>query len=64
MFHVPLAFLLYGCSDEGGENGDGEDGSEILEEGRNWRLLYAVDLVLCGKLENEIRAMVGCCVEM
>ena len=34
----------------------------ILEDGREWRLpslLYAGDLVLCGKSEEDLRAMVG-----
>ena len=46
--------FIYGCSDERGENG---------EEGREWRfhgLLYADNLVLCGELEEDLRAMVGC----
>ena len=33
-----------------------------MEEGREWRLpglLCADDLVLCGKSEEELRAMVG-----
>ena len=50
---------IYGCS-EGDENGDGE-------EGREWRLpgiLYADDLVLCGKSEEDLWVMVGCFVEM
>ena len=46
MYHIPLAFqCIYGCSDEKGVNGDGE-------EGREWILpdhLYADDLVLCGE---------------
>ena len=30
MYHVPLALqCIYECSDEGGENGDGKEGSEI-----------------------------------
>ena len=48
---------IYGWSD-GGENG---------EEGREWRLpglLYADDLVLCGELKEDLRAMVGCFVEV
>ena len=57
MYHVPLALqCIYGCSDEGGENGDGE------EERRYWRLpdlFYANDLVLCGESEEDLRAMVG-----
>ena len=51
---------IYGCSDERGENGDGE-------EGREWRLpgiLYADDLVLCGKLEEDFSTMVRCFVEV
>ena len=61
MHHVLLALqCVYGSSDEGGENGDGE-------EGREWRLpglLYADDLVLCGESEEDLRAMVGCFVEV
>ena len=59
--HVPLALqCIYGCSDEGGENRDGK-------KGREWRLpslLYADDLLLCGKLEEDLRAMVGHFVEV
>ena len=30
MYHVPLALqCIFGRSDEGGENGDGEEGSEV-----------------------------------
>ena len=30
MYHVQLAFqCIYGCSDEGGEDGDGKEWSEI-----------------------------------
>ena len=53
MYHIPLAVqCIYGCSDEGGEDGDGRD----------WRLpglLYAYDLVLCGESEEDLKAMVG-----
>ena len=44
--------------------GDGKEGSEIpggWEGEREWRLpvlLYADDLVLCGKSEEDLRAMV------
>ena len=34
----------------------------FLEDGRKWRLpglLYTDDLVLCGELEEDLRAMVG-----
>ena len=35
MYHVPLALqCIYGCSDEGGENGDVEEGSEISGGGK------------------------------
>ena len=35
MYHVPLALhCIYGCSDEGGENEDGEEGSEISGVGK------------------------------
>ena len=34
MYHVPLTFpCIHGCSDEGGESMDGEEGSEISGEG-------------------------------
>ena len=56
MFHVPLSVqYIYGCSNEGSENGDGK-------EGREWRLsgfLYAGDLVLCGESEENLWVMVG-----
>ena len=52
MYHIPLAFqYIYGCSDERNEDGDRKNESEILEDGREWRLpgfLYADDFVLCG----------------
>ena len=52
-----MAFqCIYGHSDEGGENGDEE------EEGREWRffgILYADNLVLCGELKEDLKAMVG-----
>ena len=61
MYHVPLAFqCIYGCSDERGENGDGEEGSK-------WRLpgfLDADDLVLCEESEENLRAMVGHFIEV
>ena len=32
MYHVSLAFqCIYGCRDEGGENGDGEDKKRYLK---------------------------------
>ena len=54
-----LYIYIYSCSDEGGENGNGE-------KGREWRLpgiLYAADLVLCDESEEDLRVMVGCFVE-
>ena len=51
---------IYGCSDEGGEDGNGKDG-------REWRLpgfLYTDDLVLFGVSEEDLRMMVGCFVEV
>ena len=45
----PLAFqLIYGSSDERGENGDGEEGSERLPG-----LFYANGLVLCSLSSEE-----------
>ena len=58
MHHVPLSFqCIYGCSGEGGEDGDGK-------EGRSPGLLYADDLVLCVESEKELRVMVGGFVEV
>ena len=40
----------------------GRRGMRFLEDGREWRLtglLYADVLVLCGELEEDLRAMVG-----
>ena len=57
MYHVSLAvqcICIYGCSNEGTEDGDGKDG-------REWRLLglmYGDDLVLCGDSEEDLRVMV------
>ena len=44
VYHVPLALqCIYGHSDEGSENGDGEEGSEISGGGKRvaiaWRLV-------------------------
>ena len=42
-------------------------GVRFLEEGRGWRLpgfLYAYDVVLCSELEEDLRAMVGCFIEV
>ena len=39
--HVPLVFqCIYGRSDEGGENGDGKDGSEISEGGERVEITW------------------------
>ena len=50
MYRFPLAFQrINGCSDEGGENGDREEGNEISGGGKrveNAWPLYAGDLVL------------------
>ena len=49
---------IYGCSNERGENGDGEEGSEISRGGKLVEiigLLYPDDLVLCGELEEDLR---------
>ena len=63
VYHVLLALqcqCLYGRSDEGGENGVGEEGREWILPG----LLNADDLGLCGGLEKDLRAMVGRFVEV
>ena len=42
--------------------GMGRRGVRFLEDRREWRLpglLYAVDLVLCGELEEDLRVMLG-----
>ena len=49
------------------EMGIGRRGVRFQEEGREWRLpcfSYADGLVLCGELEEELRAMVGRFVEV
>ena len=62
MYYVPLAVqCIYGWSDEGGEDEDGKEGSEIPEgwERRLPGLLYADDLALRDELEEDLRVMVG-----
>ena len=62
MYHIPLAFqYVNGCSNERGENGD-----EILREGKRIEipgLLYADDLTSCGESE-DLKGMVGRFVEV
>ena len=57
---------IYGCSDEGGENGDRKEWTEIPGKGEivDEGLLYADDLVLCGESEQGLRAVVGRFVEV
>ena len=56
MYHVPLPVkCIYECSSEGGKNDDGKEVRELGLPG----LLYADDLVLCGKSKEDLRAMVG-----
>ena len=61
MYHVPLAFQsIHGSSNEGGENGDGKEGSE-------WKLpalLYADELVPSGESEEDLSEMVRQFVEV
>ena len=41
VYHVPLALqFIYGHSDEGDENGDGEEGSEISGGGKKVQITY------------------------
>ena len=62
MYHVPSALqLIYGWSDEGGEDGDWKEGMSFKEGGREWRLLgllYADYLVLCVEAEEDLRVIV------
>ena len=47
--------------------GMGRRGVRFQEEGTEWRfpsLLYADDLVLCDESEEDLRAIVGCFIEM
>ena len=47
--------------------GTGSMGETFLEQGRDWRLpglLCAYDLVLCGELEEDLKAKVGRFVEV
>ena len=68
MCSVSLAFqCVNGCSDERGGNGDGGEGSEIMEERRDLNLpglLHEGFLVLCGKLEQGLKVMVERFVEV
>ena len=48
MRHVPLALeCIYGRSDEGGEDGDGEEGSEISIGGKRVEITW---LLVCRSL--------------
>ena len=52
---------------KGVKMGMGRRGVRFQEKGREWRLpglLYADDLVLCGKSEEDLRVMVGRFVEV
>ena len=41
--HIPLALhCIYGRSDEGGENGDGEEGREIPGEGNRVEIAWTL----------------------
>ena len=56
--------FVYGCSDEIKEvkNVDGGVGNEVSGGGGDRRLpgfLYADDLVLCGKSEEDLNSMAG-----
>ena len=56
MYYVPLAVkCIYVCSNEGSKNEDGKEGRELGLPG----FLYPDDLVLCGDLEEDLRAMLG-----
>ena len=44
--------MYYGWSDEGGEDGNWKERSELPN------LLYAYDLVLCEELEEDLRVMI------
>ena len=63
MYHISLAVqCIYRWSDEGGEDVDGKEGSELhggWERVEMSGLLYADDLVLWGESEEDLRVMVG-----
>ena len=41
LYHVPLALqCVYGCSKEGSENGNGEDGCEIFGGGERVEIVF------------------------
>ena len=55
-------WLFNGRSNEGVENGDGEEASEISRGGKRVEIgwpLVCDDLVLCGESEEDLRAIVG-----
>ena len=60
MYHIHLAVQHIYEGSDGYENGDGKEGGE-------WRLpglLYANDLVLCVKSEEDLRVMMGLFLEV
>ena len=68
MYHVHLALqCICGRIDEEGGNGNGEGGSKVSGGGKTVEigcLLFADDLVLYGESEEDLRAVVGCFIEM
>ena len=63
MYHVPLALkCIYGCSNERGENGDGEEGSESSGGGERVETVWP--FVFCGESEEDLRAMLVRFVEV
>ena len=55
---------MYERSDEGVENGDREEGSEISRRGKIDSLLYEEDLALYGESEEDLKAMMEWFVEV
>ena len=52
---------------KGIENGNRRKGVRFREDGKEWRLLgllYADDLFLCWESEEDLRAIVGCFIEV
>ena len=56
MYHVPLAFQsIYGHSDEGSEDGDGKEGSEIPREGENGNYLAScMQMTWCSMVSRRM----------
>ena len=61
--NIMFPWLFNGCCEEGGEDGDGKEVSEIPGGGERVEII-ADNLVRSGKSEEDVRAMVRRCAEV